>query len=110
MPKSSLDSAVQFVGMEWDFGASIDTASYKFGFDEEYTEEQFGDQELAIEDSRGFDILAHYLYTKLEPSSVKTNCIVTKIETSDNQVKVSTANGLTFSSKDILITTSIGVL
>jgi len=25
--------------MEWDFGASIDTASYKFGIDEEYTEE-----------------------------------------------------------------------
>ena len=74
--------------MEWDFGASIDTASYKFGIDEEYTEEQFGDQELQIEDPRGFDILAHHLYSKLDPKSVKTNCIVTKIETNDNQVKV----------------------
>jgi hypothetical protein len=41
-----------------------------------------------IEDSRGFEILAHHLYTKLDPTCVKTNCIVTKIETSDNQVKV----------------------
>ena len=57
-PKNNLERTIEFLRIEWDLGASLEEASYKWNMDEEYTDEHFGEDELFIQDSRGFDIIA----------------------------------------------------
>ena len=104
-----MDKAVQWIDLEWDTANFIDNASYKYNEDEEYTEDDFGEKELLIEDERGFDSIAKHLASKLTPGTVLLNHLATKIITSEGNVTVETSNG-NFSGSHVIVTVSIGVL
>jgi hypothetical protein len=48
--ENALERAVQWVDIDWDNGNRAAQASYKFNFDEEYTDDDFGDLEHLVED------------------------------------------------------------
>ena len=78
---------------EWDMGREIDNASYKWNCDEEYTGEIFNEKMFVVNDERGFDVVAKYIYSQLDQETVKLGQVVTEICTENNKVQAVTQTG-----------------
>ena len=78
-------------------------------FQNEFTENDYGDKEFFVTDVSGFDSVAKYLNNKLPQNKVKTSQKVTNIATGPKSVKVATTSG-TFTGKHVIVTASVGVM
>ena len=107
-PRSPAEYAMDYFAMDFENGfpsemLSLNNAGFTTGFYEDR-------RDHLVTDRRGYKYIVEKLATDFNNNKIHLNTTVTKIHYSDKNVKVETANGMTYTGDYAFVTFSTGVL